>query len=160
MTNKLSESLSPKFEVCTMSDNENYNPTSEVCPKSTIRKLMSKVHNRESDVRSLTKSELFPKSEVLCMSVENLVSKNQSLKSKVGLCPKSKIRDWNQNLKSVSCLSLKPKSRVRSWKSEVESLSEVRSKFFAIIITLSYNTGIILLCVCRSIKTITGQLHR
>ena len=43
MTNKLSESLSPKFDVCTMSDNEGYNPTSEVCPKSTIRSLIYEV---------------------------------------------------------------------------------------------------------------------
>ena len=60
VTNKLSESLSPKFDVCTMSDNEGYNPTSEVCPKSTIRSLKtdSKVHNRKSDVQNLTKSEV------------------------------------------------------------------------------------------------------
>ena len=89
-------------------------------------------------------SELCPKSEVLRMSVQNLESKNQSLKSKV--CPKSKIRVWNQSLKSVSCSSLKTEVQSlppKIWKSEVENLSEVRSKFFAIIITLAYNTGII-----------------
>ena len=43
VTNKLSESLSPKFDVCTMSDNEGYNPTSEVCPKFTIRSLKTAV---------------------------------------------------------------------------------------------------------------------
>ena len=43
VTNKLSESLSPKFDVCTMSDNEGYNPTSEVCSKSTIRSLKTDV---------------------------------------------------------------------------------------------------------------------
>ena len=32
----MSESLSPKFDVCTMSDNEGYNPTSEVCRVLTI----------------------------------------------------------------------------------------------------------------------------
>ena len=71
-------------------------------PQSVVWKLMSQVHNRESDVRSLTKSEVWcptyvrklyelcPKSEVLRMSVQKLESKNQSQKSKV--CPKSKIR--------------------------------------------------------------------
>ena len=42
--------------------------------------------------------------------------------------------------------NLKPKSevcRLSKSETEVESLSEVRSKFFAIIITLSYNTGTI-----------------
>ena len=39
VTNKLTESLSPKFDICTMSDNEGYNRTSEVSPKSTIRSL-------------------------------------------------------------------------------------------------------------------------
>ena len=120
---------------------------------------MSEVHNPESenwclksktksDVRSLMKSkvwcptsvrklsELCLNSEVLRMSVQNLKSKNQSLKSKV--CPMSKIRVWNQSPKSASCLclSLKPvqsntqnyKSEVESLKSEVESVSEVRSK--------------------------------
>ena len=88
-------------------------------PQSEVWKVMSKVHNLKSDVRSLTKSEVWwqtsvrklcPKSEVLHMSVQNLESKSQSLKYKVR--PKSKIRVWNQSLKSVSCLSLKPKSRV------------------------------------------------
>ena len=45
VTNKLSESLSPKFDVCTMSDYEGYNPASEVglWPKSTIRSLKTDV---------------------------------------------------------------------------------------------------------------------
>ena len=84
-------------------------------PQSEVWKLMCKVNNRKSDVRSLTKSEVWcptsvrklseicPKSEVLRMSVQNLEFK---------VCPKSKTRVWNQSLKSVSCLSLKPKSRV------------------------------------------------
>ena len=57
----------------------------------------------------------------------------------------SKIRVWNQSLKSVSCMLSKSETEVQSltpkiWKSEVESISE---KFFAIIIILSYNTSII-----------------
>ena len=73
------------------------------------------------------------------------------------LCSKSevqsmfKIRVWNQSLiKSVSCMLSKSKTEVQSlmpriwsWKSEVQSLSEVRSKFFAIITTFTYNTSII-----------------
>ena len=63
------------------------------------------------------------------MSVQNLESKNQSLKSKV----------QNQCLKPKSEVCQLSKSET-----EVESLkSKVRSKFFAIIITLSYNTSII-----------------
>ena len=74
-------------------------------PQSEVWKLMSKVHNWKSDVQSLTKSKVWcptsvrklsescPKSEVLRMSVQNLESKNQSLKSK--------IRVRNQSLKSA-----------------------------------------------------------
>ena len=58
---------------------------------------------------------------------------NPSLKPKSDVCQLSKSETEVQ--------SLTPK--IRSLKFEVESLSEVRSKFFAIIITLSYNTGII-----------------
>ena len=86
--------------------------------QSEVWKLMSKVHNRslmygvwrnlKFDVRRLP--ENCPKSEVPRMSVQNLESKNQNLKSKV--CPKSKNRVWNESLKFVSCLSLKPKFRV------------------------------------------------
>ena len=73
--------------------------------QSEVWKLMSKVHNRKSDVRSLTKSEVWcqtsvrklselcPKSEVLRMSVKNLESKNQSIKSKV--CAKSETKVWS-----------------------------------------------------------------
>ena len=119
-------------------------------PQSEVWKLKSKVHNRKSDARSLTKSEVWcptsvrkmselcPKSEVPQMSVQNLESKNQSLKSKV--CPKSEseTKVWSQLSKFENEVqSLTPK--IWSWKSEVENLSEVRS----IIITFSYNTGII-----------------
>ena len=138
VTNKLSESLSPKFDVwrcLTMklqsdvwSISEVHNPKSENwCQKSTIGSLMYEVW-RNLSVRKL--SELCPNSEVLSMSVQNLESKNQSLKSKV--CLKFKIRVWNQSLKSVSSVSLRPKSNGQNlkWKSEVESLSEVGPKFF------------------------------
>ena len=54
VTNKLSESLSPKFDVCTMSDNEGYNPTSEVCLKSTNRSLKTDV--LKFDVLRLSKN--------------------------------------------------------------------------------------------------------
>ena len=94
------------------------------CLKSKIGSLMYEVwRNLKFDVRKL--SELCPKSEVQSMS---------------------KIRVWNQSLKSVSCRPMLSKSgtevqsltpKIWSWKSEVESLSEVRSKF------LSYNTSII-----------------
>ena len=88
------------------------------CLKSTIGSQMYEVwRNLKFDVRKLSK--LCPKSEVKSMS---------------------KIRVWNQSLKSVGCMS-KSETEVQcltlkiwSWKSEVESLSEVRSKFFAIII--------------------------
>ena len=141
-------------------------------PQFEVWKLMSQVHNPKSDVRSLSKyevwclmsvrklSELCPKSEVLCMSVQNLESKNQSLKYKV--CPKSKIRVWNQSLKSVSCLSLKPESRVKrpkfevwSWKS-IWSLLKVFGNYYNFVIQYRYY----IMCVCRSIMTIAGQLYR
>ena len=120
-------------------------------PQSEVWKLVSKVHNWTSDVRSLTKSEVWcpksvqklselcPKSEVLRMFVQNLESKKQILKSKV--CPKSESEICQLSKSETEVQSLTPK--IWSWKSEVESLSEVRSKFFAIIITLSYDTGII-----------------
>ena len=50
VTNKLSESLSPKFDVCTMPDNEGYNPTSEAGPKSTIQSLKTDVLSPQSEV--------------------------------------------------------------------------------------------------------------
>ena len=92
-------------------------------PQFEVWQLMAKVHNRKSDVRSLIKSEVWcptsvqklselcPKSEVLRMSVQNLESKNQSMKSE--------IRFWIQSLKSISCLSLKPSltPKIWSWKS-------------------------------------------
>ena len=89
------------------------------CLKSTIGSLMYEVWpNLKFDGRKL--SELCPKSEVQSMS---------------------KIRVWNQSLKSVSCMLSKSETEVQSltpkilsWKSEVESLSEVRSKFFAIVL--------------------------
>ena len=63
VTNKLAESLSPKFDVCTMSDNEGYNPTYEVCAKYTIGSLKTDVLSPQSEVKR-------PKFEV-----ENLKSK-------------------------------------------------------------------------------------
>ena len=158
-TNTLSESLSPlKFDVCTLSDNEGYNPTSEVgyvrSSQSEVWKLMSKVHNGKSDVRSLTKSKVWCPITVWIMSK---VWSTMYVCSKPGVQkPKSEV----QSMSKVQNPSLKPKSEVSqlsksetevqsltpkicSWKSKVESLSEVHSKFFAIIITLSNNTGII-----------------
>ena len=114
-------------------------------PQYEVWKLMFKVHNRKSDVRSLTKSEVWcptslrklselcPKSELLRMSVQNWSPKTKVWSPKCAQSPKSESETEVQ--------SLTPK--IRSLKSEVESLSEVRAKFFAIIITLSYNTGII-----------------
>ena len=160
--------MSPKFDVCTMSDNEGCNLTSAVCPKSTIRSLKTDVWGPQSEVWwSLTKSEVWCPMSVrklseLCPKSEVLESMYVCLKPGVQKKPKSEVQN----------ASLKPKSEVRqlsetevqslmpeiwSWKSEVESLSEVRSKFFAIIITLSYNTGIIY-CVCRSIMTIKSRV--
>ena len=106
------------------------------CLKSTIGSLMYEVRrNLKFDVRRLS---------------ENCLNYVQSLNYYVCLfktwSPKTKV--WSpkyaQSPKSESeteVQSLTPK--IRSLKSEVESLSEVRAKFFAIIITLSYNTGII-----------------
>ena len=93
------------------------------CLKSTIGSPMYEVwRNLTFDVWKL--SELCPKSEVQTMS---------------------KIRVWNQSLKSVSCMLSKSETEVQNltpkiWKSEVKSIAE---KFFAIIIILSYNTSII-----------------
>ena len=111
MTNKLSESLSPKFDVCTMSDNEGYNPTSEVCPKSTIRSLKTCVLSPQSEIgrcpTSVRKlSELCPKSEVLHVCSKPGVQK-----------PKSDV----QSMSKVQNPSLKPKSEVcQLFKSETE----------------------------------------
>ena len=90
------------------------------CLKSTIGSQMYEVwRNLKFDVRKL--SELCLKSEVQSMS---------------------KIRVWNQSLKSVSCMLSKSETEVQSLKPNIWK-SEVCSKFFAIIITLSYNTSII-----------------
>ena len=118
--------------------------------QSEVWKLMSQVHNRKSDVRSLTKSEAWcptsmRKLSELCPKSEPGVQKRRSevqSMSKVqnpSLKPKSEVCQLSKSETEVQ--SLTPK--IWSWKSEVESLSEVRSKFFAIIITLSYITGII-----------------
>ena len=86
--------------------------------KSTIRslKLMSKVHNRKSDVRSRTKSEVWCPTSVRKLSevwsTTYVCSKPGVQKPNSKVKSMSKIRVWNQSLKSVSCLSLKPKSRV------------------------------------------------
>ena len=89
-------------------------------PQSEVWKLMSKVHNRESNVRSL-------KLDVRGLS-ENCLNYVQSLKYYVRLfktwSPKTKV--WSpkyvQSLKSVSCLSLKLKSNAQNLMFEVESL--------------------------------------
>ena len=125
VTNKLSESLCPKFDVCTMSDNEGYNRVKYVqSQQSEVWKLMSKVHNRKSAVQSLMKSkvwcltsvrklsELCPKSEVLRMSVQNLESKNQSLKSKV--CPKSESETKVWSLSVVYIWNWSPESNTQN----------------------------------------------
>ena len=123
-------------------------------PQSEVWKLISNVRNPKSDVRSLTKSEVWcptsvpklselcPKSEVLRISVQNLESETKvwspksesktSLKSETevqSLTPKIrslKLKVWN--LKSKVCLK-----SVQSLNSEicrgpkyyVQSLSEV-----------------------------------
>ena len=112
------------------------------CLKSTIGSLMYEVwRNLKFDARKL--SELCRKSEVQSMS---------------------KIRVWNQSLKSVSCMLSKSETEVQSltpkiwsWKSEVESLSEVRfCNYYNFVIQYHYY----ILCVCRLIITIAGQMYR
>ena len=136
--------------------------------QSEVWKLMSKVHNRKSDVRSLTKSEVWcpmsvrklselcPKSEVLPMSVQNLDSKNQSLKSKV--CPKSE---------SEVCQLSKSETEVQSLTAKIQSLKvwnrksiwspfKVFCNYYNFVIQYQYY----ILCVCRSIMTIAGHMYR
>ena len=79
----------------------------------------------------------------------------QKQKSEVQTMSKVQNPSLKPKSESVNCLSLKPKSITpKIWSLELKvwnlksSLSEVRSKFFAIIITLSYNTGTcIIYCV-------------
>ena len=141
VTNKFSESLNPKFAVRCLTMKATIRRLKYVrSPQSEVWKLMSKVHNLKSDVRSLTKSVWFmskvwsamyvcskpevqkPKSEVQSMSKVQ----NPSLKPKSEVCQLSKSESEVQSLTN----------KIWSWKSEVESLSEVLSKFFAIIITV------------------------
>ena len=92
---------------------------SDTCPKTVW--IMSKVWS--TTYVCLKPGVQKPKSEVQSMSKVQ----NPSLKPKSEFCELSKSETEVQS----------PTPKIRSWKSEVESLSEVRSKFFAIIITLS-----------------------
>ena len=105
---------------------------SDVCPK--IVWIMSKVW---STTYVCSKSGVQkPKSEVQSTGMSKV--QNPSLKLNSEVCQLSKSETEVQSLTHKIL-----KFEVESLKSEVESLSEVRSKFFAIIITLSYNTSII-----------------
>ena len=122
-------------------------------PRSEVWKLVSKVHNRKSDVRSLTENCL---NDVQTLKYYVCLFKTWSPKTKV-LSPKyvqspkseSETKVWSLSVvyvwnRSPESNAQNSKFEVKSLKSEVGSLSEVRSKFFAIMITLSsYNTGII-----------------
>ena len=147
VTNKSSGSLSPKFDVCTMSDNEGYNPTSEVCPKSTIRSLKTDVQSPQSKVWCTKSDEIWSLMSDVCPKTVWIMSK---IWSPTYVCSKPGVQNPYLKPKSEVCQLSKSETEVQrltpkiwSWKSEVESLSEVRSKFFSIIITLSYNTDII-----------------
>ena len=126
---------------------EVHKPKSENwCLKSTICSLMYEVwRNLKFEVRKL--SELCPKSEVQSMS---------------------KIQVWNQSLKSVSCMLSKSETEVQieanaqNLKLKVWSRKSIWSPFK--IVCNYYNFVIqyqyYILCVCRLIITIAGQLYR
>ena len=105
---------------------------SDVCPKTVW--IMSKVWSTTYVCSKPGVQKL--KSEVQSMSKVQ----NPSLKPKSEVCQLSKV--WNQSPESNAQNS---KFEVESLKSEVETKVYLKSssKFFAIIITLSYNTGII-----------------
>ena len=134
-------------------------------PQSEVWKLMSKVHNLKSDVRSLTKSVWFMSKVWSAMYV---CSKPEVQK------PKSEV----QSMSKVQNLSLKPKSEgrlsvVQVWKRSPESneqnlklkvwsrksiwgLFKVFCNYYNFVIQYRYY----ILCVCRLITTIAGQLYR
>ena len=126
VTNKLSESLSPKFDVCTRSDNEAYNPKSEVCPKYTIRSLKIDVLSPQSEVWCT-------KSDKIWSLMSDVHAKTVWIMSKVWsttyVCWKPGVQKRKSEVQSMSKVqnpSLKPKSEVcqlSKSETEVQSLT-------------------------------------
>ena len=94
-----------KSDVWSMSEVQN--PKSENwCLKSTIRSLMyEEWRNLKFDVRSpKTVWSMSKVCEILCEILLMSVQKPKTEVWKFSVCPKSKIRVWNQSLKSVRSL--------------------------------------------------------
>ena len=99
-------------------------------PQFEVWKLMSKVHNWKSwctksdEILSLM-SDVCPKTVWIMSKVWSttyVCSKPEVQKTKSEVQSMSKIRVWNQSLKSVSCLILKPKTNDQNLKLEIKSL--------------------------------------